>query len=132
MLNHRQKVCIYDKREMKEVLTVSIEPFVKSVIAEWYSTCAVCLILFCNLECIGNVRCPFICPCHAPMIIMVYCQWTIQGMVTCSSFLKRSLLSRYIRRFVHSRLTILDVVSHERLWNLGRRIVYRLSVNQPS
>ena len=78
MLNHRQKVCIYDRREMKEVRTASIEQIVKSVIAEWYSTCAVCLILFCNLECIGNVRCPFICPCHAPMIIIVSSQWTIK------------------------------------------------------
>lgn len=132
MLNHRQKVCIYDRREMKEVRTASIEQIVKPVIAERCSACVVCLMQCCNPDCIGNVHCPFMCPCHAPMIIMVYCQWTIQGMVTCSSFPKRSLLSRYIRRFVHSRLTILDVVSHERLRNLGRRIVYRLSVNQPS
>lgn len=132
MLNHRQKVCIYDRREMKEVWTVSIEPLVKSVIAKWHSACAVCLMLYCNPECIGNVHCPFICPCHVLMIIIVYSQWTIQGMVTWSSNPKRSLLSRCIRRFVHSWLAILDVVSHERLRNLGRRIVYRLSVNQPS
>ena len=89
-------------------------------------------MLYCNPECIGNVHCPFICPYHAPMIIIAISQWTIEGMVTCSSYPKRSLLSRCIRRFVHSWLTILEVVYHERLRNLGRRIVYRLSVNQPS
>ena len=132
MLNHRQKVCIYDKREMKEVWTVSIEQVVKSVIAEWLSACAVCLMQYCNPDCIGNVHCPLISPYQTPMIIIVSSQWAIQGLVTCSSYPKRILFGRCIRRFVHSWLAILDVVSHERLRNLGRRIVYRLSVNQPS
>lgn len=132
MLNHRQKVCIYDRREMKEVRTVSIEQIVKPVIAERCPACAVCLMLYCNPECIGNVHCPFICPCHVLMIIIAISQWTKEGMVTCSSCPKRSLLRRCIRRFVHSWLTILEVVYHERLRNLGRRIVYRFTLNQPS
>ena len=132
MLNHRQKVCIYDRREMKEVRTVSIEQIVKPVIAERCSACAVCLMQCCNPDSIGNVHCLFSCLCHAPMIIIAISLWTKAGMVTWLSYPKRCLVSRCIRRFVHSWLAILDVVIHERLRNHGRRIVYRISVNQPS
>ena len=123
---------INDKREMKEVRTVSIEQIVKSVIAEWRSACAAYLMQYCNPDCIGNVHCPFICPYQTPMIIIVSSQWTIQGVVTWLSYPKRSLPSRCIRRFALSWLAIFDVVSHERLRNLGWRIVDRFAINQPS